>query len=29
VSEFFFIVTPLKITGATGVPVRPLAVIAA
>jgi kynurenine formamidase len=27
--EFLFILTPLKITGATGVPVRPLAVIAA
>ena len=28
VSEFLFVVTPLKIVGATGVPVRPVAVVA-
>ncbi len=28
VSEFLFVVTPLKVVGATGVPVRPVAVVA-
>lgn len=28
VSEFLFIVTPLKVVGATGIPVRPIAVVA-
>jgi kynurenine formamidase len=28
VSEFLFVVTPLKVVGATGVPVRPIAVVA-
>jgi kynurenine formamidase len=28
VSEFLFVVTPLKVVGATGIPVRPIAVVA-
>jgi kynurenine formamidase len=28
ISEFLFVVTPLKVVGATGVPVRPVAVVA-
>jgi kynurenine formamidase len=27
VSEFLFVMTPLKVVGATGIPIRPVAVV--